>query len=237
MEDTTDAHLAAGPAPDVAAALRSRHSVRRYLPRPVERETVRRILDLARWAPSGSNTQPWKVYVLGGAVRDAVCAAALADAEANGERQEREYEYYPTDWYEPYLRRRRACGWGLYGSLGITRGEAERMAAQRNRNFTFFEAPVGLVLTIERRLNRGSWMDLGMFIQSVMLAARGEGLHTCAQAAFANYHRLLREHLSIPDGEVVVCGMALGYRDPEAPENVWRAGRDPVESFTTWCGL
>lgn len=166
-----------------------------------------------------------------------MCDAILADCEKNPERNDREYEYYPTEWFEPYLERRRACGWGLYGSLGIQRGEKEKMHAQRTRNYDFFGAPVGLILTIERRLNTGSWMDLGMFLQNIMIAARGHGLHTCAQAAFANYHRIIREHLPIPDDQIVVCGVSLGYGNMQAPENVWRTEREPVENFTQWFGL
>jgi nitroreductase len=221
----------------VAEAITSRHSVRAFLDQPVSRETIEHLLDLARYAPSGTNTQPWHVYVLGGAIKRDLSAAILADYANNDERDEREYEYYPTDWYEPYLARRRACGWGLYGSLGIERGDKERMQAQRARNYIFFDAPVGLLFSIERRLNTGSWMDLGMFIQNVMLAARGEGLHTCPQAAFANYHNIIRRHVPIPDDEIVVCGMAVGYRDPEAPENVWRTDREPVTGFTQWFGF
>ena len=221
----------------IAEAITSRHSVRAFLDQPVSRETIEHLLDLARYAPSGTNTQPWHVYVLGGAIKRDLSAAILADYANNDERDEREYEYYPTDWYEPYLGRRRACGWGLYGSLGIERGDKGRMQAQRARNYVFFDAPVGLLFSIERRLNTGSWMDLGMFIQNVMLAARGEGLHTCPQAAFANYHSIIRRHLPIPDDEIVVCGMAVGHRDPEAPENVWRTDREPVAGFTQWFGF
>jgi nitroreductase len=218
-------------------AIRSRHSVRSFLRRPVSREAVEHILDVARYAPSGTNTQPWRVYVLGGDIKEALSAEILADYEANPEREEREYEYYPTDWYEPYLSRRRACGWGLYGSLGIERGQKDRMHQQRGRNYLFFDAPVGLIFTIERRLNTGSWMDLGMFMQNVMLCARGQGLHTCPQAAFANYHSVIRRHLAISDEEIVVCGMAVGYRNPQAPENIWRTDREPVSGFTRWLGL
>lgn len=229
------------PADDAARsvddAIRSRHSVRSFLDRPVSRDLVEHILDVARYAPSGTNTQPWQVYVLAGPVKEALSAEILADYESNPEREEREYEYYPTDWYEPYLGRRRACGWGLYGSLGIERGEKQRMHTQRARNYVFFDAPIGLMFTIERRLNTGSWMDLGMFIQNVMLSARGQGLHTCPQAAFANYHRIIRHHLPIGDEEIVVCGMAMGYRDPQAPENIWRTDREPVSSFTRWLGF
>ena len=218
-------------------AIRSRHSVRSFLHRSVPRETVEQILEVARFAPSGTNTQPWLVYALGGEVKKALSAEILADHEVHPEREEREYEYYPTDWYEPYLGRRRACGWGLYGSLGIERGQKERMHEQRARNYTFFDAPIGLIFTIERRLAVGSWMDLGMFLQNVMLSARGHGLHTCSQAAFANYHSIIRRHLPIPDSEIVVCGMAIGYRNPDAPENIWRTDRDPVSGFTRWLGF
>jgi len=218
-------------------AISSRHSVRSFLDRPVARETIEEILEVARFAPSGTNTQPWLVYVLGGEVKKALSAEILADHEVHPEREEREYEYYPTDWFEPYLGRRRACGWGLYGSLGIERGQKDRMGEQRARNYTFFDAPIGMMFTIERRLTVGSWMDLGMFLQNVMLAARGRGLHTCPQAAFANYHTIIRRHLPIPDEEIVVCGMAIGYRNPDAPENVWRTDRDPVSGFTRWLGF
>ena len=221
----------------VDEAITSRHSCRAFLNRPVSRETIHHLLDVARYAPSGTNTQPWLVYVVTGDVKEAMSRAILDDYDENDERQEREYEYYPTDWYEPYLGRRRACGWGLYGSLGIQRGEKDRMRAQRRRNYTFFDAPVGLIFTIERRLNTGSWMDLGMFIQNIMLAARGLGLHTCPQASFANYHRFIRQHMPISDEQIVVCGMAVGYRNPCAPENIWRTDREPVSGFTQWFGF
>lgn len=234
--------VSASPAiPDVARsvdeAITSRHSVRAFLPKPVAREVVHHLLDVARFAPSGTNTQPWHVYAISGERKSAMCREILEDYETNGERGEREYEYYPTDWYEPYLGRRRACGWGLYGSLGIGREDRDRMSAQRGRNYVFFDAPVGLMFAIERRLETGSWMDLGMFIQNVMVSARGQGLHTCPQAAFANYHRIIRRHLQIPDEQIVVCGMAIGYRDPHAPENIWRTDREPVETFTRWVGF
>ena len=126
--------------------------------------------------------------------------------------------------------------WGLYGALGITREMKAEMSAQRARNYLFFDAPVGMIFGIDRRLNVGSWMDLGMFLQNIMIAARGHGMHTCAQASFADYPSIVRKHLNMPEEEVIVCGMALGYRDPDAPENVWRTERDPVERFTSWSG-
>ena len=218
-------------------AIKSRQSMRRFLDRPVTKDQLDHLLDVARHAPSGSNVQPWKVYAVGGEKKDALCAEILANYRKHGEPQDREYEYYPTDWFEPYLARRRACGWGLYGSLGITREQKDRMNEQRARNYIFFGAPVGFIFTINQRLNTGSWMDVGMFLQSIMVAARGQGLHTCAQASFANYPAIVRRHLGIPEEEIVICGMAVGYGDMQAPENVWRTERDPVESFTRWIGF
>jgi nitroreductase len=221
-------------------AITSRHSCRRFLPDKVTRQQIEHLLDVARWAPSGTNTQPWHVIVVAGAARDAMCDEIVCAASANpspASSQGREYEYYPSDWFEPYLGRRRACGWGLYGCLGITRENKAGMTEQRLRNYRFFGAPVGLIVTIDRRLNRGSWMDLGMFIQNLSLSARGMGLHTCAQAAFADYHDIIRRHLAIDSEQIVVCGMAIGYRDPNAPENVWRTDRESVDRFTSWHGL
>jgi nitroreductase len=222
---------------DIADAITSRQSVRRFTDEPVSRETLHHLLNVSRYAPSGTNTQPWQVYAVGGAAKDALCGAIMADYEANGEQSCREYEYYPTDWFEPFLSRRRACGWGLYGALGITRENRAGMNEQRARNYIFFGAPVGLIITINRRLNVGSWMDLGMFLQNVMIAARAEGLHTCAQASFANYPDIVRRHLGISEEELVVCGMAVGYGDMQAPENVWRTEREPVEAFTRFVGF
>ena len=192
------------------------------------------MLDVARFAPSGTNIQPWVVYVAGGKTRDAIAAEILEDLQTGPEREDREYDYYPTNWFEPYLARRRACGWGLYGSLGITRENKRAMSEQRARNYQFFDAPVGLFFTIDRRLEKGSWLDLGMFLQNIMVAARGQGLHTCAQAAFANYHTIIRRHLDVSDEEIIVCGMSVGYGDMQAPENQWRTEREPVETFTRW---
>lgn len=218
-------------------AITSRYSVRRFLDEPVPKELVAHLLEVARWAPSGTNTQPWKVYAISGEPRRAMSAEILASYEAHGDGTDREYDYYPTQWFEPYLGRRRACGWGMYGSVGITRDMKKEMAAQTARNYLFFDAPVGLLFGIDKRLNVGSWMDMGMFLQNIMISARGQGLHTCAQASLANYPEIVRRYLPFEEHEVVVCGMALGYRDPDAPENNWRTERDPVEGFTAWVGF
>lgn len=221
----------------VDEAITSRQSVRRFLDEPVPREMIAHLLEVARWAPSGTNTQPWKVYAIAGDEKAALSAEILTHYEEHGDSKQREFEYYPTQWFEPYLGRRRACGWGMYGSLGITREMKAEMASQTARNYVFFDAPVALLFGIDKRLNVGSWMDLGMFMQNIMIAARGHGLHTCAQASLANYPWIVRKYLPYPDEEMVVCGMAIGYRDSDAPENIWRTERDPVDSFTAWVGF
>ncbi|MEO3385786.1 nitroreductase [Mesorhizobium sp. CAU 1741] len=218
----------------VDEALTSRRSVRAFLSKPVEDEMVRDILTVAARAPSGTNMQPWKVYVVTGEKKQAVSDAILN----SGIRAEKavwdEYRYYPDQFFEPYLTRRRAVGFALYNLLDIGRRDVERMRAQHDRNFVFFDAPVGMIFTIDRRLNVGSWLDHGMFLQSIMIAARGRGLHTCPQAAFAPYHKQIRPLLEIPQEEVVVCGMALGYEDESKPENQLRSERAPLEEFVTF---
>ncbi len=218
----------------VDEAILTRRSVRAFLPRPVDDETIRDILRVAARAPSGTNMQPWKVYVVSGERKEALSEAILSSGVRPEKIEWDEYKYYPDKFFEPYLARRRAVGYALYSLLGIGRREVERMRAQHDRNFTFFDAPVGLIFTIDRRLNKGSWVDLGMFLQSVMIAARGRDLHTCPQAAFAPYHRQIRPILGIPDEEIVVCGMALGHEDVSKPENALRSERAPLEEFVSF---
>lgn len=218
----------------VDEALLTRRSVRAFLPDPVDDETIRDILQIASRAPSGTNMQPWKVFVATGEVKQNVADAILSSGVRPEKIEWDEYRYYPDKFFEPYLSRRRAVGFALYSLLGIGRREVERMRAQHDRNFTFFDAPVGLIFTIDRRLNKGSWVDHGMYLQSIMLAARARGLHTCPQAAFAPYHKLIRPILGIPDEEIVVCGMALGYEDTSKPENSLRSERAPLEEFVTF---
>ncbi|MCC5779424.1 nitroreductase [Nitratireductor sp. B36] len=218
----------------VDQAMLTRRSVRAFLPDPVDDETIRDILRVAARAPSGTNMQPWKVYVVSGERKQALSEAILSSGVRPEKIEWDEYKYYPDKFFEPYLSRRRAVGYALYSLLGIGRREVERMRAQHDRNFTFFDAPVGLIFTIDRRLNKGSWIDLGMFVQSVMIAARGRDLHTCPQAAFAPYHKQIRPILGIPDEEIVVCGMALGYEDASKPENALRSERAPLEEFVSF---
>ncbi len=219
----------------VDAAIASRRSVRGFLPDPVPTATIRDLLALAGRAPSGSNIQPWKVHVVTGAAL-ARLTAALSAAHESDVPEAREYEYYPVTWREPYLGRRRSLGWQLYGLAGIEKGDKAGAKRQLGRNFTFFGAPVGLVFTIDRDLEQGSWLDYGMFLQTLMLAARGRGFDTCPQAAIASYPGVVRGELGIPQSEMVVCGMALGFADPDEPVNALRAEREPVESYTVFHG-
>ncbi|WP_198376708.1 nitroreductase [Neoroseomonas rubea] len=220
----------------VAAAIASRRSIRAFLPEPVPRVTVERILDIAARAPSGTNMQPWRAHALAGEPLKRLSAALVAEALA-GKKVEAEYRYYPDAFFEPYISRRRKVGWDLYGLLGIARGETEKMRRQHARNLDFFGAPVGLIFTIDRRLEIGSWLDYGIFLGNVMTAARGMGLDTCPQAAFAPHHRTIREHLALAEEEVVVCGMALGHADPAAPENGLVTERVPAAEFCRFDGF
>jgi nitroreductase len=218
-------------------AITSRRSVRRFLPTPVPREVIAEILDAAARAPSGTNMQPWRGYVVTGAAKDELCAAvqAVFDAEEPGHRQE--VQYYPDEFFEPYLSRRRKVGWELYGLLGIARGESGKMRAQHRRNFQYFDAPVGMIFTIHRGLATGSWLDYGMFLENVMIAARARGLDTCAQAAWTHYHKVVRGVLGLAEEETVVCGMALGFAAPDAPENGLTTERTGSDQFMTWRGF
>ena len=217
----------------VDTAITSRRSIRAFLPDPVARADIEQILAVAARAPSGTNTQPWKVHVLQGAAKTALSDAILAvhlDPVLNREHIE-EYPYYPREWKSPFIDRRRKVGWDLYALLGLTRENKAGMAAQHARNFNFFDAPVGLIFTIDRIMEQGSWLDYGMFLQSIMVAARGRGLDTCPQAAFTQYHKVIARQLQLPDEEMVVCGMALGWADTSKIENTLVTEREPVASF------
>ncbi len=219
-------------------AITSRMSARAFLPDPVPRATLMHLLEVASRAPSGTNTQPWKVYVLQGDKRDAlvskVCAAhdaIRAQPELAAEFKE-EYDYYPEKWVSPYIDRRRENGWGLYGLLGIGKADKDKMHAQHQRNYRFFDAPVGLMFTMDRVMGRGSLMDYGMFMQNIMVAARGHGLHTCPQAAWNGFAKIILPHIGAGPDEMLVCGMSLGYADPAALVNSFRTPRVPASEFT-----
>lgn len=216
----------------VIAAMKGRSCVRRFRPDPVPDAIIREILGAAARAPSGANAQPWRVHVVTGAARDRIETAVLAAATAGEEHPE--YAYYPDEWVEPYLSRRRKVGLDLYRLLGLTRDNKAGMAAQHRRNFAFFDAPVGLFFSMERRFNAGSWLDMGIFIGFVMLAARAHGLETCPQAAWVRHGPTVHRLLDLPGDHVMLCGMSLGYPDTAAPENTLRTERAPVEAFTTF---
>ncbi|HET9823668.1 MAG TPA: nitroreductase [Burkholderiaceae bacterium] len=231
MDDITAQTTAA-----VDAAITSRRAVRAFLPTPVPRRTIEDILAVAARAPSGANTQPWKVTVLTGAAKERLSRRMLAAHDANAAAGSTgadagEYDYYPTEWVPPYVDRRRKVGWDLYGLLGIAKGDKARTHAQHGRNYTFFDAPVGLIFTIDRILCQGSWLDYGTFLGNVMVAARARGLDTCPLAAVIGHYRIIADELQLPAGEMVVCGMALGHADPQAPENRLVTEREPVAAF------
>lgn len=223
----------------VDEAIRSRRSIRAFLSTPVSREQVVEILEVASRAPSGTNIQPWKVHVLFGEAKAELSRRILEayDDPQISETHTEDYPYYPETWTSPYIDRRRKIGWDMYGLLGIGKGDRDKMHAQAGRNYQFFDAPVGIMFTMDRIMREGSLIDYGMFMENVMIAARGRGLHTCPQQAFSRFHRIIAEVLGLPATERVLCGMALGYADPEAPVNRLETEREPVEGFTTFHGV
>lgn len=219
----------------IDVVIASRLSCREFSGTPVSRATVEQILRVARFAPSGANIQPWHVYVLAGAARTEVSAAILRAYESEPNEHVSEYQYYASEFPEPYLGRRQEFGRLYYSSLGIAQSDAEARSRQTAKNFTFFGAPVGLIVTIDRRLAMGSWLDLGMFIQNVMLAALGRGLQSCPQETFARYHRILRPLLSVPAEQMVACGISLGHPRQRATARLMP--RADVEAFASFKGF
>jgi nitroreductase len=217
-------------------AIHARRSIRRFLPTPVSVDTVRELLNFAARAPSGSNVQPWRVYALAGEEKETLSRIVIKKYTESG--FDTEIEYYPNPWVEPWLSRRHEFADDLYGNLlGIGRGDLERRSLQGMRNYLFFDAPVGLIFTINRVFGSRMLLDYGMFLENLMLAARARGLDTCPQNAFARFPNTIRKTLGFPEDENVVCGMALGYADPEAPENRLRTGRVAAEEFTAFRGF
>jgi len=222
----------------VDAAITTRQSVRAFSPTPVARDTVEMLLKLAARSASGSNIQPWRIRVIGGDVKERL-EKAIFDAVARDgfEPYQREWNYYPVNWREPFLGRRRKIGWDMYSLLGVAKGDFEGTQRARMRNYQFFGAPVGMIFTLDEDLEIGSWLDLGIYLGSLMIAARGHGLHTCPQAAFADFHKVIRAQLGIPEKEVIICGMALGHIDPDAPVNRLVTERAPLADYASFDGL
>ena len=218
----------------VLSAISGRRSVRAYTDRDVERSDVDLILTAAARAASGMNTQPWRVHVLIGHAKNNLADLILSERRSGMPEPEPEYRYYPACWPERELDRCRQVGWSLYGLLGIEKGDWAASRAWHDQNYKFFGAPIGMIFTLDRSLAFGSFIDLGMFLEALMVAAQSLGLATCSQAAFANYHAIIRNFLNLPDIEMVICGLALGYEDQLAVQNALRTSRDTVDHFATY---
>src|SRR5882724_3031415 len=222
----------------VDEAIRSRQSVRAFLPTSVGRTTVEELLRLASRSASGSNIQPWRVRVIAGDAKNRLTQAIFDAVARDGfEPYQREWNYYPVRWREPFLGRRRKVGWEMYNLLGVAKGDFEGTQQARLRNYEFFGAPVGMIFTLDEDLEIGSWLDLGILIGTITIAARGRGIDTCPQAAFADFHSLIRPLLNIPNNEIVICGLALGHADSNAPVNELRTERAAEAEFTTFHGM
>jgi len=214
--------------------MKARRSIRAFLPTEISEGVLVDLLDVAARAPSGTNIQPWQVYVVTGAKKQAITddiMQAFKDPVAIKDHEE-EYNYYPAKWVDPYISRRRKVGIDLYGLLGLGKDDKEKMQAQHARNYQFFDAPVGIFFTIDRVMQQGSWLDYGMFIQNVMLAAKARGLDTCPQAAFTQFHKIIAKHLDLKPEQQVVCGMSLGFADHSKIENTLVTEREPAKNFT-----
>ena len=222
---------------DVLEAIQSRKSIRAFKRDPVPKATIEKILEVSQRAPSGTNTQPWHTYVCAGATRDAISADVIAMAKAGKAAKYEDYDYYPAKWKDVHRDRRRGVGWGLYSLLGIAKGDREASARQGLRNFAFFDAPVGMFFTTDSYLGKGSWADVGMYIQTVMLAARGHGLHTCPQAAWIVYQEPIFRHLGIPDDQVLISGLSIGYADDTAIENTLVSERENLANVARFVGF
>jgi len=218
---------------DVIEALEKRKSTRAFLDKAVEPEKINTILNAARHAPSGTNTQPWQVSVLTGESKLKL-QKKIEDAFRNGDYGKADYSYYPEQWESPYKERRKECGLLLYSALKIQREDKERQMEQWAANYRAFDAPVMLLFFMDGNLDKGSYMDYGMFLQSIMLMAVDQGLATCSQASLADYPGIIKPELGYADDSILLCGMALGYEDKNAVVNSYRTPRESVDSFTRY---
>lgn len=216
---------------NISEAIRQRKSTRAFLSKEIAKEKIVRILDTARFSPSGANTQPWQVAVISGKSKIEL-QSTMEKAFASGEPTQKDYHYYAEKWLAPYSGRRTSCGMQLYSALNIERHDKTRRLEQWAANYRAFDAPVMLLFFIDSSLATGSYIDYGMFLQSLMLAAMDEGLATCPQAALAEYPKLVRKFLGYPDSALLLCGIALGYEDTAAPVNSYRTPREEIETFT-----
>ncbi len=218
---------------NIVDAITSRWACRAYLDQPVDKALIQQVLEAARWAPSGTNTQPWRVAVVTGKTRQSI-TDTLIQARDDNLPENPDYPYYPTEWREPYKGRRKHTGLALYGALGIGKDDPDGRKKAWYNNYRLFGAPTGLLFFIDRDLNQGSWLDMGMFLQNVMLAAHGLGLATCPEFSLAEYPDRVRQILGVPNDQLLVAGMALGYADKAHPVNNYRLPREAVDAFTRW---
>ena len=224
---------------EIDQIIRSRRSIRAFTSQAVDNELLKNILETASYAPSGTNTQPWKVYVVTGEMKDKICNAVIEVIENTrknpelAEQYQETFRYYPTEWVSPFIDRRRQNGWALYGLLGIEKGDKDKMHAQHLRNYRFFDAPVGLFFTLNKVLGDGAKLDTAMFMQNLMLSAKSHGLDTCAQAAWNKYHRIVLPLLGADD-EILISAMALGYADKDNVVNTLTPPRAGIDEFTVW---
>ncbi|MGI9590285.1 MAG: nitroreductase [Myxococcota bacterium] len=223
--------------PSVSEAIATRRSVRAFLPDPVPESVVREMVAAASRAASGGNLQPWKLYVLAGSARQALVRAVEERSAEKPFGDGPEYEIYPRDLTEPYVKRRGAVAHEMYALVGIARDDHAARAAQMKRNFSFFDAPVGMILTIERQMGPPQFTDLGIFLQSLMLLARERGLHTCPQESWSLWGATIREVVGVPEDEVVFCGLSLGYAAADAPINRLYTDRAALEDFARFEGF
>jgi len=222
---------------DIFDAIRSRKSIRAFKPDPVDKKTLDGLFEIAQRAPSGTNTQPWHVYVCTGDVKQAITADVLEMVRSGKGKKYEDYDYYPPEWKDVHRDRRRGVGWALFGLLGIKKGDRDASERQSARNFEFFDAPVGVFVTTETYLGRGSWADAGMYLQTVMLAAKGLGLDTCPQAAWIPYQEVVFRHLGIPDDQQLVSGLSLGYADASKIENTLVSDREAISNVVHFSGF
>lgn len=222
---------------DVLEAIKTRKSIRAFTNQEVPKETIEELLKVSQQSPSGTNTQPWYTYVCTGAVQQAISDDVLALAKDGKGKKYEDYDYYPAKWRDDHNARRRGVGFGLYDLLGIKKDDFAGRAKQGARNFTFFDAPVGLFITTDSYLSLGSWADAGMYIQTIMLAARGMGLHTCPQAAWIQFQEPIFKHLGIPEDQKLITGMCLGYADEAAIVNTLVSDREDVADVAHFHGF
>lgn len=218
----------------VSEAVNSRRSMRVFKPDPVAKADIEWIIENANRSASNGNLQPWKLYVTMGAARKRLSAAILSAMDAGDNGPGAEYNVYPQEMTPVYDARRKLVGKQLYTLLGVPRGDAAGMMKQFRKNYEFFDAPVGMILSVEKRMGNGQWIDCGIFLDQLMLLAREKGLHTCPQAAFSRYQHVVRRELKIPDDQTVICGLALGHADPDVVPNSLITDRAPIQDFTTW---